>query len=79
MLARWPSRRTSSSGLAAMNVRVAAADREHVARRERLPQQPEHRAEVVVERRMNLDLARQHDLLELAGADPLDRPATASS
>ena len=53
---------------------VAAADREHVAGRERLAEQAEHGAEVVVDRGVDLDLARQHDLLELAGADPLHRP-----
>ena len=57
-----------------MNVAIAAPDREHVAGRERLAEQPEHGADVVVDRGVDLDLARQHDLLELAGADPLHRP-----
>ena len=45
--ARMPSRRTSSSGLAATNARVAAPDAEHVAARERLAQHAEHRGGVV--------------------------------
>ena len=53
---------------------VTATDREHVARRERLPEQPQHGADVVIERGVDLHLAREHDLLELAGANPLHRP-----
>ena len=56
--------------------RVAAADREHVAGRERLPQHAEHRAPGSWSiGRVDLDLAREHDLLELAGPDPLHRAA----
>ena len=53
---------------------VAAAGAEDVARLEARPQHAEHRSGIVRRRRLNRDLARQHDLLERARADLLHRP-----
>ncbi len=69
---RRPSRRTSSSGLAADEGVIAAADREDVALAERLAQHAEQRARVVRGGGVDLHLAREHDLVQRARADPLD-------
>ena len=72
VLARIPSRRISSSGLAATNARVAAPGAEAEARRKALAQDGEDRRGVVRGRRVDLHLAREHDLLQRARADALD-------
>ena len=51
---------------------VAAARAEHVAGLESGAQDAEDRCRVVVGRRVHRDLAGEHDLPEVAGADPLD-------
>ena len=52
---------------------VAAAGAVDEARLEAGPQHAEHGRRVVRRRRVHGHLAREHDLLERAGADPLDR------
>ena len=59
--------------------RLAAADGEHEAAAERLAQDAEHRRGVMRRGRVHVDLAREHDLLELAGPDQLTARATAAS
>ena len=53
--------------------RLAAADGEHVARGERLAQHADDGGGIMVDRGVDLDLARQHDLLQFARPDPLHR------
>ena len=71
--ARWPSRRTSSSGLAPTKRGLRRAHAPAVAGREQLPERAEHGAGVVIAGGVGAHLAGEHDLLELAGPDPLDR------
>jgi hypothetical protein len=52
--------------------RVAAAGAEDEARRERLAQDAEHGSGVVRARRVDLDLAGEHDLVQATGPDALD-------
>ena len=74
---RWRRRRRgggrSSSGLAPRKAPSGDADAEAEAGREQLAQGAEDGRRIVRGRRLDRDLAREHDLLELAGADPLDR------
>ena len=74
VLARWPSRRISKFGAGGQERRVAAADREHVAGRKRLPEQADDRLGRMLDRRPHLHLAGEHDLLGLSRADLLHRP-----
>ena len=53
---------------------LAPPDAEHEAGGELLPQHPEHRRRVIRSRSVHLDLAGEHDLLELACRDQLERP-----
>ena len=69
-----PRRRTSSSGLAPMKAASGDADAEAEAGGKQLAQGAEERGRVVGGRRLDRDLAGEHDLLELAGADPLRSP-----
>ena len=62
--ARRPSRRTSSSGLAATNAASPRPAQKRWQAGKRLAQDAEHRGGVVGDRRVDLDLAGQHDLLE---------------
>ena len=73
MLTRRPSRRISSSGRRADECRLAAADRVDEAAAEGLAQDAEDRGDVVFARRSYVDLACEHDLLEPARRDQLDR------
>ena len=61
---RWPSRRSSSSGLAATSVGVAAADAEREARGELRAQHAEHGRRVIRRGGLDQHLAGEHDLLE---------------
>ena len=73
MAAPAPRRRTKSSGLAPMNAALGRADAEAEAGRKQLPQGAEDGRGIVRGGRLDRDLAREHDLVELAGADPLGR------
>ena len=73
VVARIPSRRMSSSGLAATNAPSPRPTQKHEAGREPLAQDAEDRGGVVRRGRVDLHLAREHDLLERARADALDR------
>ncbi len=55
--------------------RLRGADAEAVARGKELAERAEERCRVVRSRRLGAHLARQDDLLELAGADALDGAA----
>ena len=70
-----PSRRTSSSGLAPTKASSGRADAVAVTGREAGAQGVEDRRRVDRRRARDAHLAGQHDLVELAGADPLDRRA----
>jgi hypothetical protein len=59
--------------------RVAAAGAEDEARRERLAQDAEHGSGVVRARRVDLDLAGEHDLVQAPGRMRSTAPATAAS
>jgi hypothetical protein len=70
--ARIPSRRIEQLGARGDERAVAAADAEDEAGREALAQDAEDRGGVVSRRRVDLHLAREHDLVQRAGPDALD-------